>query len=79
MNFDDQFFIDSSADLPVDGKTENETITVFRYRDGWLILWKNPLSGKDLGRWVKTAEELKSMLRGHWNLGTIVTATANLK
>lgn len=71
MNFD-QWFIDSCADLPVDGTNQNDVAKVFRYTDGFLVLWSAPLSGKDLGRWVNTPDQLKTMLRGHWNLGQVV-------
>lgn len=66
------WFIDSCADLPIDGTGENEWAKVFRYHDGFLVLWNAPISGKDLGRWVNTPEQLKTMLRGHWNLGQVV-------
>ena len=66
------WFIDSCADLPVDGSSENEWAKVFRYKDGFLVLWNSPISGKDLGRWVNTPEQLKTMLQGHWNVGKVV-------
>jgi hypothetical protein len=75
----DPYFIDSCADLPVDGTNQHELATVFRYKDGWLVLWSAPMSGKDLGRWVKTAEDLKTMMRGHWNVGKIVQWDTDLK
>ena len=71
MQFD-SWFIDSCADLPVDGSNQNEWAKVFRYKDGFLVLWNAPMNGKDLGRWCDTVDEFKTMLRGHWNIGSVV-------
>jgi hypothetical protein len=75
----DPWWIDQAADLPVDGTQENELLKIFRYKDGFLVLWNAPLSGKDLGRWVNTPEQLKTMLRGHWNVGKVVQWDTILK
>jgi hypothetical protein len=75
----DPLWIDQAADLPVDGTQENELLKIFRYKDGFLVLWNAPLSGKDLGRWVNTPEQLKTMLRGHWNVGKVVQWDTILK
>lgn len=79
MQQPDQWWIDQAADLPVDGQQRNDFLLVFRYKDGFLVLWNAPLSGKDLGRWVNTPEQLKTMLRGHWNLGKVVQWDTELK
>lgn len=79
MQQPDPWWIDQAADLPVDGTQENELLKIFRYKDGFLVLWNAPLSGKDLGRWVNTPEQLKTMLRGHWNVGKVVQWDTILK
>jgi hypothetical protein len=63
----------------VDGASENEWAKIFHYHNGWLVLWNAPVSGKDLGRWVKTSEELQQMLRGHWNIGKVVQWDTDLR
>lgn len=78
MQFEN-WFIDSCADMKVDASAENEWAKIFRYKDGFLVLWNAPLSGKDLGRWVNTSDQLRTMLRGHWNLGKVVQWDTDLK
>jgi hypothetical protein len=73
------WFIDSCADLAVDGSNRNEWAAVHRYADGFLVLWNAPISGKDLGRWVKESDKLKTMLRGHWDLGIVVRWNTEMK
>jgi hypothetical protein len=84
----DSYFIDSCADLPVDGENQNEWAKIFRYKDGWLVIWNAPIAGKDLGRWIsvkgnngedQAKEVLKTMLRGHWNMGTVVQWDTEMK
>jgi hypothetical protein len=73
------WFIDSCTDLAVDRSNANEWATIHRYKDGFLILWNQPLSGMDLGRWVNTPKQLKTMLQGHWDLGIVVRWNTEMK
>lgn len=79
MEQPDSWWINSAADLPVDGVLRNELLSVFRYKDGFLVLWNAPLSGRDLGRWVNTPEQLRTLLQGHWNTGKVVQWDTEMK
>lgn len=55
----DGWFIDKCVGLAV-GESANP---VHRYGDGWYVLWDNPRPD-DLGRFCKTADELRRTMSG---------------
>jgi len=70
----DQFFVDCCAGMDNDAVKRNDDVIVCKYPDGWLILWVNPISGKDLGRWCKVERILRRCL-----MGIVVTLNTRLK
>lgn len=53
--------------------------SVFRYKDGWTVLWANSVSCRDIGRHFDEDHlwTLRLFLLGDWSKGTVIGPQTN--
>lgn len=69
---EDAYTIERCSGLAVGEGYQTTCYGVHRYADGWWCLWHHCFTDKDLGRRLKTVEDLRGFMAGRWNTGGVI-------